>query len=70
MIDHIACDDEARILRVSFRQRGDYLYLDVPASLVEAFCSAPSAGKFFNARIKDHFRHPRDPGRRRFETNG
>lgn len=70
MIDHIAYDDEARSLRVRFFQTGDYLYYDVPACLFEAFCSAPSAGTFFNEHIKDHFRHLRNPGRRRFGPNG
>ena len=70
IIDQIAYDDEAGTLRISFYQTGDYLYYDVPASLFEAFCRAPSAGTFFNARIKDHFRHLRNPGRKRFGPNG
>jgi len=61
MIDRIAYDEEQRILIVSFRDTGKYLYHDIPSAIFEAFCAAPSAGSFFNTYVKDHFRCTRDP---------
>lgn len=66
MIDRIAYDEEQRILIVSFRDTGKYLYHDIPSAIFEAFCAAPSAGGFFNRYVKDHFRCTRDPERKRF----
>lgn len=66
MIDRIAYDEEQRILIVSFRDTGKYLYHDIPSTIFEAFCAAPSAGSFFNTYVKDHFRCTRDPERKRF----
>ncbi|WP_278983830.1 KTSC domain-containing protein [Sphingobium yanoikuyae] len=68
-IDRIRFDDDAGILRVSFRETGIYFYYDVPAAIFEAFCEAPSAGAFFNERIRDQFRCRRDLDRRRFGPN-
>ena len=69
MIDRIGFDDDAGILTILFWGTGKYLYYDVPAALFEEFCRAPSAGAFFNERIKDRFRCARDPERRRFGRN-
>ena len=69
MIDRIVYDDEARTLCISFRETGKYVYDGVPSSLFAAFCRAPSAGAFFNERIKDRYRFRRDPARRRFGPN-
>ena len=35
---------------------GRYLYLGVPALLAEEFAASASKGRFFNARIRDHYR--------------
>ena len=69
MIDHIAYDAAARTLRIAFRDSGTYVYDGVPLALFEAFCSASSAGTFFNERIKDRYHFRRDPERRRFGPN-
>lgn len=69
MIARIGYDEETGILSISFHDTGKYLYYDVPVALFEEFCRAPSAGTFFNARIKDDFRCRRDPERRRFGPN-
>lgn len=69
MIERIAYDDAARILWISFSGTGVYLYDGVPAALFEEFCRAPSAGGFFNERIKDRYSFRRDPARRRFGPN-
>jgi lysyl-tRNA synthetase class 2 len=44
-----------RRLSIVFTNGRRYIYLDVPADLVEAFAAAESKGEFFNARIRDHF---------------
>lgn len=69
MIERIAYDDAAQTLWTTFSGTGAYLYDGVPASLFEKFCRAPSAGSFFNERIKDRYSFRRDPARRRFGPN-
>jgi len=69
MIDRIGYDEDQRILIVTFRDTGKYLYHDVPVSTFKAFCKAPSAGAFFNLHVKDRFRCSRDPDRKRFGPN-
>lgn len=66
MIDRIDYDEASKILTVTFRENGKYLYYDVPAAVFDAFSKAPSAGSFFNAHVKDQFRFSRDPERKRF----
>ena len=66
LISRIAYDDDARTLRVSFRHSGLYCYFDVPRREYEALKTAPSAGRYFNARIKGRYRCAFDPDRRRF----
>lgn len=56
-------------MSVSFHETGEYIYYDVPKMIFEAFCKAPSAGAFFNAHVKGHFRYTRDAERRRFDPN-
>jgi hypothetical protein len=69
MIDRVAFDYDARVLSVSFKQTGKYLYYEVPATIFEALCKASSAGAFFNEQIKGRFQCRRDPERRRFGPN-
>lgn len=69
MIDRVAFDDESHIMSVSFRDTGKYIYYDVPKTIFEALCKASSAGAFFNAQVKGHFRCSRNPERRRFGPN-
>jgi hypothetical protein len=66
MIDHVAYDEAASVLCITFRDSGKYLYHEVPRAIYERLCRADSLGAFFNAHIKDHFRCERDPARRRF----
>jgi hypothetical protein len=66
IIDRAAFDDKAELLCVRFLDTGCYFYFDVPRSLFEQLCAAPSAGQFFNAHIKGRFRFERDPNQRRF----
>lgn len=66
MIDHVAYDEAASVLSISFRDSGRYLYHGVPRAIYDGLCAAESLGAYFNAHIKDHFRCERDPARRRF----
>ena len=66
LISRIAYDEEARTLRISFRNAALYCYFDVPAREYEALKSAPSAGRYYNACIKGRYRCAYDPARRRF----
>ena len=49
-------DPEARALTVTFTTGRIYRYRDVPAEVVQAFNMALSKGRFFNDRIRDHYR--------------
>ncbi len=68
-IDQIAYDAAARTLSIAFHASDTYVYEDIPATLVEAFCRARSAGAFFHERIRNRYRFRRDPERRRFGPN-
>ena len=49
-------DARSRTLSVWFVPSGlRYDYADVPPALYRAFLDAASKGRFFNARIRDHF---------------
>ena len=68
-IDQIAYDAAARTLSIAFNDSGTYVYEDVPATLVEAFCRARSAGAFFHEQIRNRYAFRRDPEHRRFGPN-
>jgi hypothetical protein len=51
-IARIQYDAETAVLKVEFRSGKTYSYADVPMDIVNAFVSAPSAGKFLNSTIK------------------
>lgn len=48
-------DAPARRLDIQFVTGRRYSYHDVPERLVEDMRAAPSKGRFFNKRIRDHF---------------
>ena len=45
-----------KALNVEFVSGRRYRYADVPSEVAEAFRAAFSKGRFFNARIRDHYR--------------
>ena len=55
-IDH---DPVTLALTVTFHGTGAYIYYGVPRAVYEAFLAAPSAGQFFNERIRDRYRESR-----------
>jgi hypothetical protein len=66
MIERICYDAERRSLEIRFRGSGRYFYFDVEEALYEGLRDAPSAGRYFNERIKGRYRCMPDPERRRF----
>jgi KTSC domain len=66
VIARIAYDEAERALSIWFRETGRYIYSDVPRSIYEGLCQAPSAGRYFNACIKRRFPCRPDPERRKF----
>jgi hypothetical protein len=46
---------DRRELTVTFTTGRVYVYEQVPAEVAERFRSAFAKGRFFNARIRDHF---------------
>jgi hypothetical protein len=69
MIDRACFEEATNTLMLSFRSADKYVYYDVPLSIFETLCKAPSAGRFVNACIKGNYRCRRDPERRRFGPN-
>ena len=63
-ISRIAYDDDRRTLSIWFPDTGRYFYHDVPRAVYEGLARAPSAGRYFNAFIKERYRCT--PERRRF----
>lgn len=66
LIVRVAYDEEARILKLWFRDGGPYLYFEVPKSVYEALCRAASAGRYFNECVKGRYRCAFDPSRKRY----
>ncbi|SUE62522.1 KTSC domain-containing protein [Roseomonas gilardii] len=59
-IERIEHDESSGLLAIWFRQeagrqRGPYLFQDVPRHLYEQFLLSRSPGGFYNRRIKDRF---------------
>lgn len=48
-------DPEVENLTIEFRSGGSYIYFNVPVAEYRAMQTAPSAGKFFYARIKNRY---------------
>jgi hypothetical protein len=60
MLIAAAYDAEQRILYLRFRSIGDvYRYFDFPTSEYQAFLDAEYHGRFFLARIRDHYNYER-----------
>ncbi len=53
-------DGEKQILRVEFAHGGVYQYHDVPELIYKELKDTPSAGQYFNARIRDKFGFDRE----------
>ena len=66
VIDRVAYDEEARALSIWFRETGRYVYSQVPHTIYDGLRRAPSAGRYFNERIKRRFPCRPDPERRKF----
>lgn len=54
-VGHIAYDDDAREMTVTFVTGRVYLYSDVDPDTFEDFIAAESKGRYFNARIRGKF---------------
>lgn len=61
-----AYDTDSRTLDIWYREGDRYSYFDVPLSVYEALCLAPSAGEYVNRAIKPRYRNEIEPRRRRF----
>jgi KTSC domain len=60
MLTAAAYDAEQQILYLRFRSTGDvYRYFEFPGSECQAFLDAESHGRFFLARIRDHYSYER-----------
>lgn len=58
-----------RTLDIWYRGGDRYRYFDVPESLYDGLCSAPSAGDFVNTHIKPLHRFEIEARRRRFRPD-
>lgn len=58
-IQDVGYDPDARRLEVGFRSGGVYAYDAVPPEVHDAFLTAPSKGRFFQAQVRDRYRYRR-----------
>ena len=66
LISRILYDDERRTLRICFRHGPAYVYHDVPDTEFDFLRTAESPGRYYNLRIKRHYRCSYDPERKRY----
>ncbi len=69
MIERVDYDPAARRLIVIFCGGGRYFYHEVPSAIYEGLKEAGSAGRYFNAVIRDRYRCEPDPAQRRFRPS-
>lgn len=55
VIRRFAYDPPSRVLTVEFTSGDVYSYLEVPPELPPAWRAAYSKGRFFAARVRDHY---------------
>ena len=55
----VGYDPSDSTLVVEFKNGTTYKYRQVPQSIFDGLMRASSKGAFFNAKIKDHYRHTR-----------
>lgn len=55
LINRVAYDSSNSELSIDLRNRGIYVYHNVPQSVFNGLMSAPSHGRFFNENIRDSF---------------
>lgn len=48
-------DARSRQLTITFRGGSRYVYFDVPRAVYEDLRAAPSAGRYFDAHIRDRY---------------
>lgn len=55
----VGYDMTSRTLEVEFVSGSVYRYFDVPAAVFDGLLAAESAGRYFNAHVRDHYRFTR-----------
>ena len=53
-------DRDTRTLEIAFHNGGVYRYFDVPPEVFAELMAAESLGRYFTARIRQHYRYARD----------
>lgn len=59
MITEIEYDEAEKLLRLKFAKGGWYEYSDVSKDIYNELLGAESIGKYFLAKIKDHYKTER-----------
>jgi len=57
MITHIAYDEDAKRLSLTFAKGGTYHHNDVPKHQFDAMLNSESVGKHYHAHIKGKYTH-------------
>ena len=55
----VTYDRRSRQLTITFKSGGKYVYFEVPAQVYEDLLAAPSAGRYFDANIRDRYHFQR-----------
>jgi hypothetical protein len=58
-IARFAFDEASNVLRIEFKNGGQYNYFDVPEHIFEKMKSAPSKGQYLAQQIKGSYRYAR-----------
>ncbi len=61
MLVSIGYDEPKRILELEFRSGSVYRYINVPAAIYHEMMAAESKGRFYNRRIKKHYKSQKLP---------
>jgi hypothetical protein len=56
-IRSVCYDDQRRTLEIELEHGGVYRYFDMPAQIYRGLKAAESAGAYFQANIRGHFRY-------------
>jgi hypothetical protein len=54
-IQSVGYDPQCHILEIAFHGNGVYQYEDVGQDIYDALMAAPSKGRYFAERVRDHY---------------
>ena len=56
-IKNVSYDSNTKDMTIVFKRDSKYVYRDIPLDLYKKFTESESAGKFFYANIRNHYKY-------------